>query len=80
VIQASDLHLIPKFKTASRYTGPIRPQVTLHNHVNVEDPRNLCTKSGYDLCKLFPACSLAKAAAAGRVVMTDGHGALLGGS
>jgi len=80
VIQASDLHLMPKFKTASRYTGPTRLQVTLHNYVNVEDPRNLCTKTGYDLCKLFPACSLAKAAAVGQVVMTDGHGALLDGN
>ena len=80
MIQASDLNLMPKFKTASRHTGPKRPQVALHNYVNVEDPRNLCTKSGYDLCKFFSACSLAKAAAAGRVVMTDGHGALLDGS
>jgi hypothetical protein len=82
VIQASDLHLMPKFKTASRYTGPIRLQVTLHKYVNVEAPRNLCTKTGYDLCKLFAACSLAKAAAAavGQVVMTDGHGALFDGN
>jgi len=60
----------------------MRLQVALHNYVNVEALRNLCTKTGYDLCKLFPACLLAKAAAgaAGRFVMTDGHGALSHGS
>jgi hypothetical protein len=50
-------------------------------------PLNLCTTTGYDVCKLFAACSLPKAAAAaatavatataGRVVMTDEHGALV---
>jgi len=70
---------MPKFKTANRYTGLTRCPVALHNYVIVEASRNLCTKSGYDLCK-FPACSLAKAAAAGRFVMTCGHGASLDGS
>jgi hypothetical protein len=63
----------------TRTLVPTSLQVAVHIYVKLEGTR-------YNICKLLPACSLVKAAAAaGRVVlcqtvMTDGHGALVDGS
>jgi hypothetical protein len=79
---------MPKLKNVRSTLVPIRLQVALHNYVNVEAPRKLYNKMDTNFCKLLPAFALSKAAAAaaaGRVglchnVMTDGYGALVGGS